>query len=110
ITWVGHENTKTRKPNVLLRDFVLSWLHSKHPELRLRNRRVERGRQPQGQRLPRVRGIEDAVVPQARGRVVRRSLELVLVEDRLADRGFLFLRERLALPHQLLAFHGREDR
>ena len=60
-------------------------LHAEHAELRRRDRRVEAGRQAKRQRLAGPRRIDDAVVPEARGGVVGRSLALVLLEDRLPD-------------------------
>ena len=50
----------------------------------------------EAERVARLRRIEDAVVPEARRRVVRRSLALVLVEDRPADAVFVLSAERLA--------------
>ena len=81
------------------------------PNFARRHRRVPRGREPERQRPARLERIEHAVVPEARGRVVRRSLALVLVEDRLADRLLPPRRDSvLALARQLIALDGRRAR
>ena len=67
-----------------------------------------RHRQPERQRLPRLRRVENAVVPQARRRVVRRALVIVLLEDRLPHRLLVFGGERLAFARKLVALDGRQ--
>ena len=56
-------------------------LHPEDAEGRLGNRRVQRGRDAEREHAARVERVDDAVVPQARGRVVRVALLLVLRAD-----------------------------
>src|SRR4051794_6383190 len=58
--------------------------HAKHAERRLRDRRVQRSRDAEREHASRVERVDDAVVPQARGRVVRVALRLVLRADLVA--------------------------
>src|SRR4029453_18551359 len=57
-------------------------LHPEHAELRLRNRRVVSRRERQGQGRAGLRGVEHAVVPEARRRVKRMAFRLVLLARR----------------------------
>src|SRR5688500_479082 len=77
--------------------------HSKDAEPRLRDRRVERSGEAQGQRLARPRRIQDAVIPQPRRGVVGGSFALVLLQDGRADVLLLFRRECLAVARHLVA-------
>ena len=56
-------------------------LHPEDAEGRLRDRRVQRRGNPEGDDLAGVDRIDDPVVPEARGRVVRASLAVVLRAD-----------------------------
>src|SRR4030095_68222 len=99
-----------------------SALHSEDAKTRIRNRRVERRRQAERQRLTRLDGIEDAVIPESRGGVVGRSFAVVFFEDGIADRLLVFGRQRLAFtrglialarggaPRRLIATHDRDAR
>src|SRR3990172_9692460 len=60
-----------------------SSLHSKDAERRLRDGPVETSRDAERDRLARVERVDDAVVPEARRRVVRVALVLVLRADLL---------------------------
>ena len=71
--------------------------HAEDAELRRRDRRVERRRQRQAEHAARLRRIDDAVVPQPRGGVVRMALRLVLRADRRLER-LLFLRRSTGRP------------
>src|SRR5579862_4955045 len=57
-------------------------LHPEHAERRALVRRVAHRRERQRQHPPRVGGIDDAIVPQPRRRIVGMSLALVLFADR----------------------------
>src|ERR1700722_6210394 len=87
--------------------FVFSWLalvlHSENPELRVGDRRVVRHRQSERQRAPRLRRVENPIVPQPRRGVVRRALVVVLVEDRLTDGGLFLGRDLLTVTRELIA-------
>src|SRR5687767_2081484 len=54
--------------------------HAEHPKPRRINARVVRNRQSESQIHTRLGGIDHAVVPEARGRVIRAALLLVLGE------------------------------
>src|ERR1051326_8332546 len=82
--------------------------HSKDAETRLRDRRVVRDRQPEAEVAARVGGVDDAVVPEARGRVVRAPFALVLREHRIGDLALLFGAQLLAVARELIALHGRQ--
>src|ERR671937_2703037 len=56
-------------------------LHPEDTERRLGNRRVERGRDAERKHTSRVERVDDAVVPEPRGRMVRIPLALVLRAD-----------------------------
>src|SRR5687768_4396938 len=61
-----------------------SW--GSHPEDAIANflqRSVRAGRQGEAEHVARLRGVDDAVVPEPRRGVVRVTLQLVLVADRL---------------------------
>src|ERR1051326_915416 len=70
--------TRTTGPSVSMSSVIMlhgprgaSRLHAKHAELRVGNRRVERRRQAERERLTRFGRIQNPIVPQARGGVVR---------------------------------------
>src|SRR5688572_17105743 len=90
---------------------------SSHPEdavLRLGYGRVVGSGDRQGQREPGVERVDDAVVEQPGRRVVRVTLAVVLLPDRLFERLLLFLGGEAALLHggqdrgRLLTAHHRQ--
>src|ERR1700716_3223415 len=70
-------------------------LHPEHAKVRRLLRRVAHRRQRQSQYAPRFEGIDHAVVPQPRRRIIGMSLALVLLANRLLE-GLLV--GRRALP------------
>src|SRR6476469_7229787 len=89
-----------------------SWLtfesHTEDAEARLRDGLFERQREPQRETAARVDRIDDAIVPQPRGGVVRIALLLVLRADRRLE-GSLFLGAPCAaLGLDRVTAHGRE--
>src|SRR5712692_10012902 len=80
------------------------WLmsHPEYAELRFLDRRVERSGNRETQQPPRVGGIDDAVVPEPRARIIGMPLALVL----LADRRFEGL---FSLSGRKIPFDRRED-
>src|SRR6267142_333425 len=82
--------------------------HPEDPELRRRYRRVEARRQRERQGAAGLRRVENPVVPQPRGRIVRRPFEVVLVENRLADLPVLLVRQLPVLARQLVALDRGE--
>src|SRR5437016_5766500 len=83
-------------------------LHSKDAERRRRDRRVQRGRDPEREDVARLDRIEDAVVPEAGGRVVRITLRLVLGEGRGGERVALGGGHRLPACLELLQLDGEK--
>src|SRR5690606_23106119 len=80
-------------------------LHSEHAKARVFDGCVARRGQAQPEHATRVGGLDDAVVPQARGGVVGMALVLVLVADGRLE-GFLVLGAPLAaLALDALAAH-----
>src|ERR1700746_3383982 len=71
-------------------------------------RRVARHRAGERQCPARVPRIDDAVVPQTGGRIIRMPLALILLADRLLEALLLDSRPVAALGLQLLALDGRE--
>src|SRR5207247_4735190 len=55
--------------------------HAKDAELGLRDRSVQRRGQAEREDSPRIERVDDPVVPESRGRVVRIALVLVLRRD-----------------------------
>src|ERR1700758_5446425 len=87
-----------RFPMYALRPCVASFIAASHPEdaeFRRQDRRVQRRRERQAEYAARLRGIDHAVVPQSRGRVVGVTLRLVLRADGRLER-LLFLRAPLS--------------
>src|SRR4029453_2771420 len=78
-------------------------LHPEDAEPRPRDRRVQRSRQSQREGLPRLRRIEDDVVPETRGRVVGRTFALVLLDDRDSNGLFLLRSQLEPFPRKLIA-------
>src|SRR5262249_14564863 len=82
--------------------------HPEYAEARFLGRGLHRDREREPQHAARVRGIDHAVVPQARGGVVRVALALVLVADRRLERLFLVRGPLPLLRLDAVAPHGRE--
>src|SRR5438270_11849679 len=79
--------------------------HPKYAELRpVRNWRVQRGGEGEAEDVARLRGVDDAVVPQPGGRVPRIALRFIIVADRLLEGFRLFGR-----PFVGVAVDGGED-
>src|SRR5579885_3805406 len=78
-------------------------LHPKHPEARLRHRRIERRRERQRQHTARLRRRDDAVVPEPRRSVVRIALGFVLIADRRLEFFFLDLGPAAAVRFDIVA-------
>src|SRR5690606_3016341 len=88
---------------------IASWSHPPGTALRLRDRGVEGGGEGKRQHLARFCRVDDAVVPEASRGIERVPLALVLLEDRRAERGFLFGGPRAALALDALALDQRQD-
>ena len=80
--------------------------HPEYAEARVFDRGVERGRQRQAQHAARVGRGDDAVVPQARGGVVRMAFALVLLADGRLERVFLGRRPVAAARLDAVALDG----
>jgi hypothetical protein len=77
------------------------WLHPEDAELRVRDRRIQRGTQAQRQHAARVGRVDDTVVPQAGGGEIRMALLLVLAPDRRLEGLFVLdapLSPRASMP------------
>src|SRR3984893_4114202 len=83
-------------------------LHPEHAKVRRLLRRVAHRRERQPQYAPRFDGIDHAIVPQARRGIIRMSLALVLLANRLLE--CLLVRHRPVLTRapQLVTLDGRE--
>src|SRR5882724_4537196 len=83
-----------------------SWsLHPEYAEVGRFDRRVERRRQAEAEHHPAVGRIDDAVVPEARARVIGMALLLVLGADRGLE-GLLLIRAPfLFLGGEAVALH-----
>src|SRR5439155_14793962 len=80
-------------------------LHSEHTVVRSLNRCVERRAQGDGDGIPGIDRIENAVVPDFGGRVVRTRLTPVVIQNRIANcREFLF-RQLLPVSGKLPYFY-----
>src|ERR1700737_2740497 len=75
---------------------------AEHAVMRRLDGRVGRGGKANGERIARVDRIQDAVIPQFGGRIVRALLALIGLQHRLTDCGDLLRREYLTLPLHLL--------
>ena len=82
--------------------------HPEHPELRLRDRRVERRRKTQRQDTAGFGGCDDAVVPQPRSGVIRITFPVELVADRFFEFFFLFRRPGFSRRFEVVAPHRRK--
>src|SRR6185295_5526573 len=83
--------------------------HPEDAEARLRNGLFERQRQPQREAAARVDRIDDAIVPQPRGGVIRITLLLVLLADRGLEGRLFFRAPGAALGFDGIAAHRREN-
>src|SRR4051794_21773492 len=84
-------------------------LHPEDTKLRRVDRCVVRDGKGEAEVRAGVGGIDHAVVPEARGRVVGRTFRLVLLQHRIGN-GALFLgTELLARARELIAFDGRQN-
>src|SRR5262245_29359720 len=72
--------------------------HAEDPAPGIGDWRSARREQPERARLARFRRIQDAVIPQTGGRVVRRSFAIVLLENGGADRLLFFSRQLSSFP------------
>src|ERR1700730_14015725 len=75
---------------------------AEHAIMRRLDRRVGRGGKANGERVGGIDRVQDAVIPQFGGRVVRALLALIGLQYRLTDCGDLLRRECLTLPLHLL--------
>src|SRR5579883_2263903 len=80
-------------------------LHAEDAEGSFRQRRVQRGRDTQGQHRARIAWIDDTIVPQAGCAIVRIALRLVLFQDRAFKLRLLLRRHLLAARGQTLLAH-----
>src|SRR5258705_863992 len=108
VTYSTTPSRRMRSVSYITNRENISLSHPEDPELRRRYRRVEARRQRERQHAARLRRVENAVVPQPRGRIVRRPFELVLVENRLADLPVLLVRQLPVLARQLVALDRGE--
>src|SRR5215469_10612080 len=74
------------------------------------DRRVERGGEAERQHVPRLRGIDDAVVPEPRAGVIGMALHLVLLPDRRFELIFRGGAPFGAACAHAVAPDGRQDR
>src|SRR4051794_1021738 len=91
---------------------TVSNIRSSHPEdavAELAQRRIGARGEGEPEHGAGLRGIDDAVVPEAGGGVVRVTLVLVLLADRRLERLFVLGRPLLAAGLQPVAAHGRQD-
>src|SRR5579872_5034366 len=90
--------------------------HPEHPELRAWYRRIQCSRQCKSQHTPCIRGIDNAVIPQAGSRIIWMALPFILRTDRRLERFLLVHALRLTATHLrqdsrgLLAPHHRYPR
>src|SRR6185369_18077668 len=82
--------------------------HPEHAEALFLDRRIERSGYGQAEDPARIGRIDHAVVPQARARIVRIALALVLIADWRLECLFFFLAPGFARGLEPVAAHGRE--
>jgi len=70
-------------------------LHAEDAELRARLRRVRCGIEPECDNAARVERIDDAVIPQSRGRIIGITFALVFLENRRSKAAFSWASSRL---------------
>ena len=81
-------------------------LHAEHAESRVRDRRVQRGGERQGEHLAAPCGVNDAVIPQPGARVERVSLVLKPFDDGAPERRLFLARPGLSPALDAVALHG----
>src|SRR5215472_11644795 len=84
-------------------------LHAEHAKARLLLRGVAHHRERERQYAARVGGVDHPVIPQTRRGVIRGSLPLVLLADRLLEGLLLRFGPLAPSRFELLALHGCED-
>src|SRR5207245_6627721 len=97
--WVGPSNPATQQP---------SNLHPKHAKPWHFDRRVVADGKCQPEVVASFGGIDDPVVPQPGGAVVRASLTLIFLQNRIGDRAFLLARQLFSFARELIALHRRQ--
>src|SRR6185295_7624520 len=83
--------------------------HPEDAEARLRYGLLERQRQPQREAAARVDRVDDAIVPQPRGGVIRIALFFVLLADRRLEGRLFFRAPGATLGFDGVAAHRRQD-
>src|SRR3990172_11514648 len=79
--------------------------HPENADLRLRDRRIESGREGEPENRSRLPHVDDPVVPEPRRGVVGMSLALVLLANGLRDRPGVLARKLLVLARELVPLH-----
>src|SRR3546814_14883131 len=96
-------------PRLAIRIFVnMLSSHPEHAEACVRDRCVGGGGEAEPESAAGLRGIDDAVIPEPGGRVVRTALRVELFAGRRLERGFVFSAPGLSLRFERIATHGRE--
>src|ERR1700704_2210905 len=108
---LAKQRKRLRLLNQAFTPAVLLGSHSEHTVVRSLNRCVERRAQGDGDGIPGIDGIEDAVVPDFRGRIVRARLTPIVLQNWISNcREFLF-RQLLPvsgkLPHLYIGQYAR---
>src|SRR5438552_5349111 len=101
-------HTQAHAPRRSIFRLLMRTSHAEDAELRRQDRRVQRGRERQAEDATRLRGVDHAVVPQARTRVVRMPLRFVLRADRRLERRFLVGAPLPAAGLDAVALDGRQ--
>src|SRR5215469_14134581 len=83
--------------------------HPEDAEARRRQRRVRGRGDAEGEHRARVGRIDDAVIPQPRGGIVRIAFCLVFVKDRTGELVLLFFRHRAAARAERFHADGQQD-
>src|SRR5690349_15901987 len=83
-------------------------LHPEHAELALLRRRVLRDRKAEPEHVAGFGGVDDAVVPKPRGRIIGAALMLELREDRRLEPLLVLFRPGLAIGLEIVAPERRE--
>src|ERR1700687_1570353 len=85
------------------------WLHPKDAEARFLDGRIEARGECESEHATRIDGIDDTIVPEPRGGVIRVALALVLVANRRLEGFLFFLGPRPALRLHAVAFHAGQN-
>src|SRR5579859_6286873 len=83
----------------------ISMLHSENTKWRVGHWRIKRSGYPQGKHCARVKGIDNTVVPESSGAVVRITFGLVFVEDGLFERDLFLLAHLFTTSRQTFLAH-----